>query len=397
MKRTIILISAIFMMIFMTSCSIYKNDNRINKNTFIETKSEQRIIKDSMKEISSLDIKIKKENLDLKKNVGFIGISDENLYLSYSENNTCSFLTYNYVINDSIKELFTFKDFESLVLYDTYMNNLYVGVLNYQDNNYVIKIYEIINSSEYKLIYEFISPKYPLIKLIHNNIVCYYETYQNDRYTDLLVYYNIDTNKSNIINKFEYNISEDGLYTGNIGGAFGGNKNGLYFLNVSLDNEDIFSDDTGICTVNYYSFSDHKIKEICNVDKKLRFLSGGDNFFVTSDYANKLPEKDKSTGKLYLIDGSNIFLYTIPKIYPVFEDDISGIYSLDNNRVVIYNKKNIYIYNFQNKEYYIYKYNQTDDSSTYFQDPKILDNNIIYLSGNKEQDISYLYTIEVKK
>lgn len=65
MKRTIILISAIFMMIFMTSCSIYKNDNRINKNTFNETKSEQKIIKDSMKEISSLDIKIKKENLDL--------------------------------------------------------------------------------------------------------------------------------------------------------------------------------------------------------------------------------------------------------------------------------------------------------------------------------------------
>lgn len=132
------------------------------------------------------------------------------------------------------------------------------------------------------------------------------------------------------------------MYTGKIPLYGNGDKKGIYFQVISLDNEAI--DFGGNQELYYYSFAEDKYMPQLVLSDKTTYINGNSNIIILDDYAVDNPRT--VTGKIISFNDNTVT--SIPKTSPVngIKDSL-----IKEDLIFVSSNENIYVFNLKKQIY----------------------------------------------
>lgn len=346
----------IFLILIITGCITSKKVNNV-----IESKKE-------IKNVSQFKLKLfsepkgnilnnfKKEiyilpELSSKDYVYITGYNIDGAYLSVHKGNSdiTNYLYFNFKTK-KLSNIYN-QDFSKIavslnqLLYDQeniYINEMYTNKKGKLD----LKIFKVNRNAELTKICS-IKDLWglPALSLIGNNIIVNYTLNQNNKILDKLISIDKDTKDIFEIASSEATIDENGLYTGKSIIECDGINNGLYYQIIET-NKSNMSEGEGVSKVYYYSLKDKKITKEIKFNILLDYLTGTEDYLITSDYLPRDP--NKKGGRIFDFKNGN-YQY-VPGIDAV--NQIKKVYQLTEGVLLLVAIDNYYIYDLNKKLFY---------------------------------------------
>lgn len=326
---------------------------------------------------------------DDKHKISLIGFDSEYYYFQGSDSKN-----YNFYIS-SIKDRSLNSLYNISSKNDIFFNEIYDGKLficfGYWENRIChFQIISVNNNGANHLIYKGDSEGYPIISMTHNYIILNNIIHnKTTQYYSIIATVNMDNSsyKEIVSTQFSRKLP---VYNGIVNMYDGGWGDGFCYEQVELANESIEEDNSGICTIHYYSFKSGKTEKLTNFPYKLTYLRGDNECFVTSDY---LLYSHENSGRITLKENGTYNRYDIPGV--VAGDDIKDSYKLTDKDILVFNLENFWIYNIKNKTYYKEKYKYLNDDPEHLEylDIEAYDNQFAYIEPSKNKLIVHTITL----
>lgn len=337
--------------------------------------------------------------LQAENHGGLIGFDDSYYYISYSRENNQNF-SMEYVKYDRSDEVPPETIYQTSKCYATvfdtiYDNKLYVTEVFEENNYYKFQLVEVDINGTRNILFDFSSQWFPEMTRIDNNIIIVYTVYKADdiekREMEFLSI-DLDSNKFTIIDRVYNNIDDQGYNNGTIIKNIGGNNKLLYFTKIYFENVIPINENDGEVILYRYSYHNNKTEELGKLNKVLSYLSGADDFVITSDYSYFSGIKE--TGNIYLFgENRNLISCPIPDIKPI--QDIRKVFQISENLVMICNTESIYLYDISSYEYQIIPYNESADFIDKYQVPMYYNGKIGYLVNLNSKNEIYFHEITI--
>lgn len=330
----------------------------------------------------------------IDKYSGLCSFDNDNYYFSYKNDKYWIYSIANEKNKDIIPVL-KIPISNDIFFEGVYNKNFVIGT-GYWEKDFICH-YELLIVSpdgEKRTIYKCISNGFPTANIVDNYVIVNLaESKENSEdsynYISKLFYIDLETEENTVVETSEYNIVND-LYSGTFIINEGGWENGFCYQKVVMNKESMKDDNSGMTSIYYYSFQNKKSQLLTNYDKKVFYISGSNNCFVTSDY---LLYSKETSGKIWLKHKQGYKFYDIPGI--VAGEDIKKAYQLTDNIILIYNSDYYYLYDLHNKSFYKEKYEfGTDDPENYIPLCIVANNNhFAYQEPNENSIIVHLFKI----
>ncbi len=264
-----------------------------------------------------------------------IGYDSSNLYVLHNEEEYLLVSRINFVSKHIEKNIYKC---ESKIIFSSCIINgfLYLGEAELVNNSLVSTLKRIsLQDNEDKLYEEIIFkngfPKFPVVSYSDDYVVINYST--SDKY--ILGYIHHNDDKIIEIFSSDFKVSNGNLYTGEIPLYGNGDKDGIYFQVISLENETI--DFEGNQTLYYYSFAEDRYMPKLVLSDKTTYINGNMEIAILNDYAVDSPRT--ITGKIISFVDNTVT--AIPKTRPSNSVEISAI---NGNYIMVSSSENIYIF-----------------------------------------------------
>lgn len=390
MKRIIIKLICLVVMISNFGCTKTQKDD-INmddeySNEFNNTESV------SVKYNKKNNIKYTDHTvqLDIESKGGFIGFNDDYCYFTFNRfEEKPSFTEYiKYNRKDNTVETVYRTECEAILFNEIYNDKIYIVEINTTQDVNDIQLNEIDLSKDNKkqTLLNLSSIGYPSFCRINNNIIFTYTSIIDEKENKVTCYsINLDNYSKKIIDETSYKINKDGSYIGAIIKSIGGIDNILYYTKIDFINELPLTEDNGVVYLYQYDLNTSDKKFISKLDKVLSYVSGGEDFILTSRYS--FSDGSIKSGILYDINKDGIInKFNLPGIEPSHEKNIRRVYRIKNNNktlIMFCNLEEIYLYDMDKKEYHEIIYNNIkDNSKVMYQVPIVFDNKIGFIENN---------------
>lgn|GEM_PF-2633116 len=338
----------------------------------------------SFKKFNSLSEK------DLSK-ILLIGFDAENYYFGEPDQEY-----YNYYVankkDNSLKVLYKLPLSNDIFFEEIYDGKLLVGAGYWEDNTCHFQLISI-NKGKGSIIYKVDTVGAPIVTVTGNHVILnHIETIgdiNSGQNEGIIGSINLDDNRYKEITstKFTRNYPN---YNGSFIMYEGGWDDGFCYEEVKMSNESIEEDNSGTCSIYYYSFNDDKSEKLIDFPHKLSFIRGDNECFITSDY---LLRSNDNSGKITIRENGTYHSYDIPGV--VSGIDIQDCYKLSDKDILVFNSENYWIYNLNSKMYYKEKYKYLNDNPENYisLDIKAHGRQFAYLEPNKNKIIVHTFTL----
>lgn len=325
---SIIFLSVLLFCLF--NLSDYSESDRLNIHNFVAKELESTSLLEHTQSLISF------RNNENVKSYGLIGVDENNEFGVFSMslgNKTTYFL--KDLVNGREQEIVSI-DASSYTLLKSYYNDKVVLITSEMvDNDFVTNLTTINSKGEKNINILATSSKLPYVSWCGDRLIVNYEDHDGNIITSLLKVYDYKTMEYHLIDKQEYNIVNDTV-SGKLLLFAGGNSDYLYYQIITYENENLINGGK----VNLIQTDSHLKKIRCiTLDKKMLFVGGGENYFLTSDYLFEPPFSN--TGKLYRIN-RNISTYSVlPNVSA--GSDLLGFFELGSNQIITYTQERFYV------------------------------------------------------
>ncbi len=343
---------------------------------------------DLLEEVVCFDRKDIDGNI-LDESAHLIGFSTNNLYFSYDNE-----ISWIYAIGD-IKEnniipIYTIPKSIDVFFEAMYNNNLLIGIGNWDDNsNCNYELFLVSPDKEKRIVYQCISRGYPTVSLVDHYAVVNFAEQNKNSYTSKLIYIDLNTSVNTTVETSEYTI-ENNLYNGTFTINAGGWDDGFCYEKVTMKNESMQDAQSGESAIYFYSLKGKKARKLVDYNRKVFYISGSSNCFITSDYSLIPHEK---TGLIWVNENDGFTSYTIPGI--VSGEDIRNSYRLSNDLVLVNNFKYYFIFNLRSRTYYVeeYEFSSNDPESFVALSIRVNRNLFSYMEPNDNKLIYHIFEL----
>lgn len=336
--------------------------------------------------------KIDTEGNIIDKSASLIGFDSNNYYILYDNEQNWIYATGNEKDNIITPFYEVSKEYD-IFFDDIYEGNLLIGLGYWEDTICHYELFWVAPDKNKKSIFQCETRGYPTVCLIDNYVVINLsEKIDDNQYNSKLLYIDLKTDENEIVETHYYK-NVNNLYDGTFIINAGGWKEGFCYEKVEMSNEAIEEAESGKSTFHYYSFKNKKSIQLTTYSRKVFYINGMEDCFVTSDY---LLIPYENTGRLWIKEDGEYRSYIIPNISPGM--DIRDSFQLSDNIILIYNYKYYYIYDIKNKTYYKeqYEFYTSDpDSENYISlSIKSYKNKFAYREPNQEKLIYHVYELQ---
>lgn len=214
--------------------------------------------------------------------------------------------------------------------------------------------YELVDvtNGEEKILCSIESQGYPMASLVDEYaVINYAELIEGTKHISKVVQINLDTKEEKVIWESEY-LSDGANYTGTYVPDIKGWKDGVCFQKVFMDNEYMYTDNTGTCTLCYYSFETGEIEELTAYPYKVLYICGNKEVMLVYDYVFDTIEKNQ--GHFILYEDGRYNTYDI--LGTEFSSEIKDSFILSDGSYLLHNDHDFIIYNMNDRTYYKERY-----------------------------------------
>lgn len=341
--------------------------------------------------VEKLDFERKdtEENI-LDKDTHLVGFDQNNYFFLYACGKDWIFATGSEQ-NKKPVPIYHIPKSNDIFFEEVYNNNLLIGTGYWEgDTTCHYELFSISPKKNKETVFECVSRGYPTASLVDHYVVINLAEQQGNLYTSKLLAIDLVTKEVTTIEVSKYSIV-DNLYNGTFIINAGGWKNGFCYEKVKMDKESMQEDLSGKSAIYYYSFAEKKSEKLTDYPKKVYYISGSKDCYVTSDY---LLQSSENSGKIWVKEKGGYKSYEIPGI--VTGEDIRRTYRLSDNTILINNDDYYFIYNLANKTYYAEKYEFKSNSPENYVSLSIraCGNQFAYIEPNKNELILHKFTLK---
>lgn len=272
--------------------------------------------------------------------ISLIGYNDEYIYVLNIEGNSTIVSRVNYSEKFIEKEIYKCDD-GMIFSFNLNEDYLYIGEVRIVEEELVSVLRRINLQDEYNLFSEEIvfqnkHNRFPSISYSDDYIIVNYVS----EGSYILEYMTHDSSELVEIFKSDFSIEDGHLYTGLIPLYANGNKHGIYFQVITLNNEPL--DFGGTQSLYYYSFEKDEYMQKLTLHDKITYVNSNEDIAIINYYSVDNPRVQ--TGKI--ISFKNNTIINIPGTSPVNSVNDSFI---NGDLLFITAVENIYMFDMEKK------------------------------------------------
>ena len=378
-KDKYILIPLIIFIIIISGCA--SSNNNLDETTTNQTSTEK-YIAEEFREISNIPYTLNEKVFSTDKldwtHVDFMDIDDDTYYFTGDNGENWTYGIADGVKRE-IKQFYALDNSYDIFIHKVHNGRLIIGRGKWEGSRTCRYELVDITGGKENILFSIVSQGYPTASLVDGYaVINYSEQIEGTKHISKIVQINLDTKAEKTIWESEY-LSDGVNYTGTFVPDIRGWKDGVCFQKVFMNNEYVYEDKSGTCTLSYYSFETEEIEELTEYSHKISYICGNKEIMLVSDYTFDII--DKSQGHFLLYEDGRYNTYDIPGTESPAE--VIDSFILSDGVYLLHNDHDFYIYNMNDKTYYKERYNTSYAPDITIEPEDLPVFGLVYADGNR--------------